>query len=443
MSFCTFCNLDKDGKGEGACRRFSTQIRGENDEYFGRLYIFEDITERKQAETEILKVKNEAEKANLAKSEFLSRMSHELRTPMNSILGFAQLMAMVEQNKSNKKRINHILKSGQHLLDLINEVLDIARIESGEISFSLESVKVESVIKEAIELVKPLATNQQITIDLTNTHDKVQFIKADRQRFKQVLLNLLSNSIKYNRQGGSVEIKSEGGSESVRITVTDSGVGISEEDISKIFTPFERIGADKTTIEGTGLGLAVVKKLMDAMGGNIGVESILNEGTTIWLEFLKATSQNESAETAIRQKTIESNQNELKGIILYVEDNLSNVELVEQILSSQHPGVQVISEMQGRQAVKSASEYKPDLILLDLNLPRIHGSEVLKLLQKNPITKSIPVVVISADAMIHQHDKLMKIGARDYLTKPLDVNGFLRVVEFWLRKNGIDLNTKL
>jgi PAS domain S-box-containing protein len=402
----------------------------------GSVVTFFDITRRKQAEEEILKAKNEAEKANRAKTEFLSRMSHELRTPLNSILGFAQLMEMGELNTSQSKGVKHILRSGKHLLDLINEVLDISRIESGHIALSLEPVQVGSVIMEMIDIVKPLATNQQVTIDLVSSQDNYLFIRADRQRFKQVMLNLLNNAIKFNRHGGTVVVKSEAGPESIRISVTDTGLGISEENLSRIFTPFERIGAEKTTTEGTGLGLAVVKKLMEAMGGSIGLNSVLGEGTTFRIEFPATKSQIEIVETPIGQLKTEPDKNNFRGLILYFEDNISNIELVEQVLINQRPGIQLISNTNGMEIVKLAAEFNPDLILLDLNLPDMHGSEVLELLLADSKVNEIPVVVISADVMPHQLEKLMKSGAKDYLTKPLDVFSFLKVVDLWINKKG-------
>jgi PAS domain S-box-containing protein len=395
-----------------------------------------EIDVRKRTESELIKAKGEAEEANLAKSEFLSRMSHELRTPLNSILGFAQLLEMGELNTSQSKGVKHILRSGKHLLDLINEVLDISRIESGHIALSLEPVQVGSVIIEMIDIVKPLATYQQVTIDLVSSQDNYLFISADRQRFKQVMLNLLNNAIKYNHQNGMVVVKSEADPEFIRISVTDTGLGISEENLSRIFTPFERIGAEKTTTEGTGLGLAVVKKLMEAMGGSIGINSVLGEGTTFWIEFPTTKSQLEIVETTIGQMKTEPDKNNFKGLILYIEDNISNIELVEQVLINQRPGIRLISNTSGMEIVKLATEFNPDLILLDLNLPDMHGSEVLELIQADPTTKPIPVIVISADAMPHQLEKIMKLGAKDYLTKPSDVFSFLKVVDLWINKKG-------
>lgn len=395
--------------------------------------LLNEIEVRKLTEKELTEAKSEAERANHAKSEFLSRMSHELRTPMNSILGFAQLLSMVEQNESSKKKLNHILKSGKHLLDLINEVLDIARIESGRLSISMEPVEVSGVIAEAIDIMKPLASGHHITIHAEETDPSVRFIKADRQRFKQVLINLLSNAVKYNHAGGSVTLKPEVHNDKLRIDITDTGNGIAAGDLEKLFNPFERIGAEKTTIEGTGLGLAVTKKLMEAMGGSIAVESTLNVGSTFRIEFQLSKSIAESAGTCTGNDSGQTEPDTLTGTIVYIEDNESNVELVEQILVNQYPGIRLIAETRGRKAVEMALEHKPGLILLDLNLPDLHGSEVLKLLLEHPETKSIPVVVISADAMSSQFEKLIKSGAKDYLTKPLDVMSFLKVVKFWLK----------
>jgi PAS domain S-box-containing protein len=257
----------------------------------GVLLNYHDITERKKGEAEILRAKNEAEKANFAKSEFLSRMSHELRTPMNSILGFAQLMEMGDLNPKQKKGVNHILNSGKYLLRLIDEVLDISRIEAGKLTLSPEPVQVGSIIMEMLESLQPLIASRHIKIVHTISSNDERYVRADRQRLKQVLLNLLTNAVKYNREGGTISISktvmapSEGCDACMQISISDTGLGISEEGMFKIFTPFERIGAEKTKTEGTGLGLAVVKKFMEAMDGNVGVASKQGEGSTFWIEL--------------------------------------------------------------------------------------------------------------------------------------------------------------
>jgi PAS domain S-box-containing protein len=394
-----------------------------------------DITERKQSEAEISKARNEAEQANLAKSEFLSRMSHELRTPMNSILGFAQLMEMGELEPAQRKGVNHILNSGKHLLDLINEVLDISRIEAGHISLLMEPVPLGGVILEMIDIVRHQARQHQQILELIESPVNRLFVRADSQRLKQVLLNLINNAVKYNREGGSVVIKTrllekENPNHTwARVSISDTGIGISAGDIQKLFLPFERIGAEKSEIEGTGLGLTVVKKLMDAMGGNIGVESVQGVGSTFWIELPLTESQLESVAKATGQQKAESVPIQATAKVLYIEDNVSNVELIEQILSSQRPGIQLIANKNGRQAVHLATDCRPDLILLDLDLPDLHGSEVIKLLMSDDKTKRIPVVIVSADAMPKQLQKLLKTGARDYLTKPLDVATFLKVID--------------
>jgi PAS domain S-box-containing protein len=397
-----------------------------------------DISDRKKAENELKLARAQAEKANIAKSEFLSRMSHELRTPMNSILGFAQLLQMNELKPVQKKSVNHILNSGTHLLNLINEVLDVSKIDAGRMVLSPETVDIKSVINEMIDFVRPDAMKRNIKIELDQPSDKPVYVTADRQRFKQALLNLIGNSVKYNRDGGSVRIKAEfregvgSGEKVVRILVRDTGYGISDANIEKLFIPFERIGAEKTGTEGTGLGLSITKKLIEAMHGTVGVESKPGEGSTFWIELphaenvrIRETHTSDNIEQQ-RKTTVKT------GTIVYAEDNISNAELVLAILENHRPAIHLITSKYGLQAINIAIEKKPDLILLDLDLPDMHGSKVMEILQANTVTRNIPVVVISADAMPGQIDNLLKAGARDYLTKPIDIEVFLRVVDEWL-----------
>ena len=407
--------------------------------------LHKEIEERQRAQVETQKAKAEAERANVAKSEFLSRMSHELRTPMNSILGFAQLMDMGELNPSHKKGVNQILKSGKHLLELINEVLDISRIEAGRMTISTEPVEIYSIVKDTIDIVRHLADENQITLEVDASITRRLFVKADHQRLKQVLLNLITNAVKYNRKGGSVKIESriknielkiEKQADFLRICITDTGNGIAQKYIEKLFNPFERIGAERAETEGTGLGLAISKKLIDAMGGKIGVESEIGKGSTFWIELPQTDSQQDQYEriSELIEPEVEITQN--SGTILYIEDNLSNIQLVEQILETHRPSIKLITNIYGKNAVQFAIDYKPDLILLDLNLPDIHGSEVIKFLQAEPRTAKIPVIILSADAMTRQIKQLMQAGAKDYLIKPIDVVQFLKVVNKWMKKSS-------
>lgn len=383
-------------------------------------------------QSELINARDESEKANKSKSEFLSRMSHELRTPLNAILGFSQLLHMGELNPGQRKGINYIMNSGKHLLDLINEVLDISRIESGNLSVFIESVCVNFVVVETIGISKHITKDRNIKIEFDQKEDF--YVHADQQRLKQILINLVNNAVKYNKDDGTVRISMKYIDKAddkcfVRISVKDTGIGIKNEDIPKLFTPFERIGADKTQVEGTGLGLSVVKKLVELMEGTVGLESAPGTGSTFWVDLPCSKTKSELAEND--NSNLFGNAEDLKkgGTILYIEDNTSNVELIEQILKTQRPKVKLVSNMYGGETIRLIGDHNPDLLLLDLNLPDIHGEDVLKDIKNNELTRSIPVVIVSADAMPHQLDRMRGAGAIDYLTKPIDVLRFLKIVD--------------
>jgi CheY-like chemotaxis protein/nitrogen-specific signal transduction histidine kinase len=370
--------------------------------------------------------------ASRAKSEFLSRMSHELRTPLNAILGFAQLLEMDSLNTDQHESVEQILKAGRHLLDLINEVLDIARIEAGRLVVSIESVSVKEVIQEGLDLVAPLAVARDIQLKVEAAGISDRFIFVDRQRLKQVLLNLLSNAVKYNRPGGSVALsyaEVQGGR--LRINVSDTGPGIPPDRLGQLFTPFERLGAEQTGVEGTGLGLALSKRLVEAMRGTLGVQSTVGQGSTFWMEFPLSESTARQAElgSAGGPRPVEvATASRGTFTVLYIEDNLSNLELIQRLLA-RRPEIKLLSAMQGRLGLELAREHRPDLILLDVHLPDVPGSEMVRLLREDPKTRNTPVVVISADAVPTQIHRLRDAGARAYLTKPLDVKEFLDVVD--------------
>ena len=398
---------------------------------FGR-----DVTERKMAEVALARAKEEAERANRAKSEFLSRMSHELRTPMNSILGFAQLLARAELAPQQTKSVQHILKAGRHLLQLINEVLEIARIEAGRENFSLEPVALVSVLREAMGLVRPLAQQHTVSLD-EGAWPEHAFGRADRQRLVQVLLNLLSNAIKYNRVGGRVRVECVEASSADdpqaidrwAIRVIDSGRGVPSEGANELFTPFARLGAEQSDVEGTGLGLALSRRLCEAMDGSLTLESSDARGSVFRVELNRADDPRLTLEES--GAPAPAGDSTTTATLLYVEDNLANLSLVETILLSR-PGWQTIPALQGQLGVELAREHVPDVILLDLHLPDIAGEEVLRRLRADVRTRAIPVIVVSADATNASLERLQAAGADAYLTKPLDVDEFLRTVERFL-----------
>ena len=388
-----------------------------------------EMTDRKAAQVVLEEARDEAQRANAAKSEFLSRMSHELRTPLNAILGFGQLLEMQAQTDRQRENVSHILSGGRHLLDLINEVLDISRIESGKIELTIAPIKVADVFNEASALIQPLAARRNVRIGrcVGNACDGV--VEADRQRLHQVVLNLLSNAVKYNRTGGTVSVSCDLATEAgqLRLSVSDTGPGIESADLAKLFTPFERLGAERSGIEGTGIGLALSKRLVEAMGGTIGVESVPGRGSTFYCELPAIGNPAGTTDAAAEPKA--QNLAAVGPAVLYIEDNPSNFALVEQVFELQRPSIRLLGAMLGQLGLDMAREHLPELILLDLHLPDVAGEEVLRQLQADALTRDIPVVMVSADATTEQPRRLLELGARAYLTKPLKITALVEAVD--------------
>jgi PAS domain S-box-containing protein len=396
----------------------------------GMICLAQDIRERQRAQRELLMAKEQAEAANRAKSEFLSRMSHELRTPMNAILGFAQVLEMDSLSPHQRTSVDQILKGGGHLLTLINEVLDITRIEAGKLALSPEPILIRSALDEVLDLVAPLAAHSGVTIVREMSESWGRYLQADCQRLKQVLLNILSNAIKYNREAGRVTVScAVHSADRLRIEVSDTGRGIPPQKMDLLFRPFERLGVEEAGIEGTGVGLSLCKKLVDAMDGSIGAVSEFGQGSIFWVEFPCVEGPTQRYERLHDEKLAADADTWQKSItVLYVEDNLSNSELMERILATR-PGIKLVSAMQGRVALDLAREHVPDVILLDMHLPDLQGDAVLRQLRADPQTKHIPVAMVSADATQGQIQRLLAAGAQNYFTKPLDIKKLLAFLD--------------
>lgn len=391
--------------------------------------ITRDITDRRNAEAALRTAREEAENASRAKSEFLSRMSHELRTPLNSILGFAQLLEMDTGTPAQQAQVRHILRAGRHLLGLINEVLDIARIESGRLAMSPEPLALRPLLQEVSLLLSPQADSADIRLRLRLPDDLATTlcVQADRQRLVQVLLNLLSNAIKYNHPGGHVEVRVQADSDTVTLSVIDNGPGIAAEDLERLFIPFERLGAAASEVEGTGLGLALSKSLLEQMDGSLGVHSTPGEGSTFSLTLPRAQVHEgllPAAAAAPPPAASDIAPPERPLRVLCIEDNLSSLALIETLLS-RWPQVQVISAMQGQLGLDLAWQHRPEVILLDLDLPDLSGQEVLKRLRLNPSSSDTPVLLITADVSAGTRRDLQQAGATAVLSKPLHVPTFL------------------
>jgi signal transduction histidine kinase/ActR/RegA family two-component response regulator len=370
----------------------------------------------------------EAERANTAKSDFVSRMSHELRTPLNVVLGFGQILEMkATLDDGDREAVEHILKAGHHLLGLINEVLDLATIESGRMAISPEPVEVAELVSEALALIRPLADDRSVR--LTAELEPCQrHVIADRQRLKQVLLNLYSNAVKYNRDGGEMAVScAEVAPGRLRLQVRDTGPGVPAALMDRLFEPFDRLGAESRHIEGTGLGLALSRQLVELMGGEIGVESREGEGSVFWVE-LAITHPPGSALAATSADSDGLVRPSGRRQLLLIEDNLANLKVVQRLMAGREH-IEVLPAMTGGLGMELAREHRPDVILLDQHLPDVPGVEVLHRLKAHPDTRDIPVVIVSADATPGQVRRMREIGADDYVTKPLDLTRFLTVID--------------
>ncbi len=390
--------------------------------------VVEDITVSRLAEGALLAART-AEKANAAKNEFLSRMSHELRTPLNAVLGFAQLLELDDLTTEQHHALQHVIRGGRHLVGLIDDVLDISRIENDHLGMSLELVLVDQLLTDTVELMTPQADAANIVLNY-RSGSAVQAVQADHRRLRQVVLNLLSNAIKYNRPGGRVDVTCTSIGDSVLdIVVRDTGRGIAAELLPRLFTPFDRLDAHSTGIEGTGVGLALSQRLMTLMNGTLTASSTLGSGSTFTASLPLATAH--PADPAVLSVSPAPPPPPLGGpdrTLLYIEDNISNVALMERLLTHR-PRWKMIVAGHGTLGLELAAAVSPDLVLLDLHLPDMNGLDILRSLHADPITEDLVVVVISADANPHRIDRMLTAGAHAYLTKPLDVTEVLHLLD--------------
>jgi len=414
---------------------FDAQLPELSHDEIGRLTrVFDEMRRDLQAVHKgLVDTREEAEKASQAKSEFLSSMSHELRTPMNAILGFSQLLEMELDDPENKQYVAEIMRAGDHLLELINEVLDLAKIESGKVDLMLEDISCSKICAESLALVRTLAKSHRVEVGEQVCENMKAMVRVDFTRFKQVLVNLLSNAVKYNHSGGKVSLScGMQASGRLRFSVTDTGIGLSEAQQQRLFNPFDRLGAEQGGVEGTGIGLVIAKRLVEAMGGELGCQSRLGEGSTFWaeVEVSQSTCVDDPGEGQAWADKAESAgvPESRKVTVLYVEDNPANLRLVERVIGLYTPYA-LMSAHDAALGIELARLHCPDVILMDINLPGMDGFTAFSRLQGFDETRGIPVIAVSANAMRQDIERGKKLGFADYITKPIDMNALVTAIE--------------
>ena len=426
--------------------------RDDKGQVLGAFAAARDVTERKfldqvllEKNVELERARAVAEKANLAKSEFLSSMSHELRTPLNAILGFAQLMASdsPEPTEKQKRSLLQVLNAGWYLLELINEILDLAQIESGKTTLSLEPVSLTEVMNDCCALVEPQVNQRGIDLKFLPL-DMDHFVEADRTRLKQVLINLLSNAIKYNKPGGTVTLASaQVAPDLIRVSVRDTGVGLTQAQMAQLFQPFNRLGKEFGPEEGTGIGLVVTKRLVELMGGTMGVDSAVGVGSEFWINVRVATATATALMSRHDGQTTDARSHLLEGTplhtLLYVEDNPANLLLIEQLME-RRADLRMLGAADGQRGIEFARAHLPDVILMDINMPGISGIDAMKILRADPLTAHIPIIALSANALPGDIAKGLAAGFYSYLTKPIKLDELMDQLDLALKSSAAHQN---